>query len=301
MSDRNADVKGNGDSASRSRDAQSAARRRHRAPWSLVGLMAAFLLAGAVGCRGTRDEIPPVVRPERVEKRSLQSLKDRIILNALGWETLDAKCDVAIRNLSIPRPDNLVELTNGRISLQRPGKVNLKVPELGRAGLRLIGDGSSYRVEILGDVYSGSYGDPISAQPQHMHFMPEDVADAFDPSNLVWDKAQTLTQDPVYSHVYSLDLVQEPRPGVRMTSSITIDRRREQNLFIVKYDQDGSVRTTIRYGKVEPMSGREEEEPVEVPTVIRMDYPDDPTAIIIRLRDVRLNVELNPALFELTD
>jgi len=47
---------------------------------------------------------------------------------------------------------------------------------------------------VLEDVYRGSYGDSLSAETGRVHLMPDDLADALDPANLLWERALTLTQ-----------------------------------------------------------------------------------------------------------
>jgi len=83
-----------------------------------------------------------------------------------------------------------------------------------------------------------------------------------------------------------------------MTGSITIDRRRESNLTILKYDEDGSVRVQIVYLTVRPYSaGDDESLPAEVPTRLRLDYPQDPSIVLIQLTNVELNTKLDPDQF----
>ncbi len=262
----------------------------------LWGLVAVSVLLGAGGC-GTPGPAPSVAPVAVVEKRGLGLLTGRIQQNGAGWATLDATCDVTIYNPAIFTIGNQVVFKGGYLSFQKPGKVNLTVPEAVGGGLKLVGDGSAYRVVIVGEGYRGAYGDSLSPAFRRIHFMPDDIADALDPSGLFRERAQLLTQGPVRSQIYSVELVDAPDPWLRMTSTITIDRRREQNLIITKYDRDGSVRVVITYQAVRALTG-DDGETVEIPTVIEMVYPEDPTGIRIELRSIELHGELLPELFQ---
>jgi len=236
---------------------------------------------------------------DKVPYRSLDLLKMNIVANSRRWQTLEATCDLTILNPSIPTPNNALALRAGRIAFDRRSrKVSLAVRGIGGNRVKLVGDGSAYEATVLEDVYRGSYGDSLSAETGRVHLMPDDLADALDPANLLWERALTLTQGPLLSQIHALDFIQDPAPHLRMTGSITIDRRRESNLTILKYDEDGSVRVQIVYLTVRPYSaGDDESLPAEVPTRLRLDYPQDPSIVLIQLTNVELNTKLDPDQF----
>ncbi|MCK4283111.1 MAG: hypothetical protein KAX44_02250 [Candidatus Brocadiae bacterium] len=296
MPDKNAYPHGREQCAGRVCDGQLSDCKRHGASRLVWSLVTVSLLWGASGCRAPRPA-PSVAPVVVVEKRGLDLLKSGIKLNGAGWTSLDATCDVTIHNPAIPSIDNQLVFERGYFSFQKPGKVNLTVPMARGGGLKLVGDGSAYRVEIAGEAYRGAYGDSLSPAFRRIHFMPDDIADALDPSGLFWDRAQLLTQGAVRSQIHSVELIEEPEPWFRMTSTITIDRRREQNLIITKYDRDGSIRVHITYRTVQALTGLDDE-PVEIPTTIELIYPEDPTGIRIELRSIKLHGELRPELFQ---
>jgi len=272
--------------------------------WRLAGMTVLSLLAiGAVaaawGCAGAREPEPSLARVDKVPYRSLDVLKASIVANSGRWQTLQATCDVTILNPSIPAPSNALVLRAGRIAFDRRSrKVSLAVRGLGGNRVKLVGDGSAYEATVLEDVYRGSYGDSLSSETGRIHLMPDDLADALDPANLFWERALTLTHGPLLSQIHALDFITEPAKHFKMTGTITIDRRRESNLTILKYDEDGSVRVQIVYLTVRPYSaGDDESLPAEVPTRLRMDYPQDPTIVLLQLTNIELNTELDADRF----
>ncbi len=278
-----------------------AASLQRFAGMTVLSLLALAAVAGAMGCAGTPEPVTPLSRAERVPYRSLDLLKENIVANS-QWQTLEASCDLTILNPSIPTPGNTLILRGGRIAIDR-GSHRISLTAAGQDGsLRLVGDGSIYESALLGQVYRGKYGDSLSAEPAVIHLMPDDLADAFDPAGLFWEQAVTLTQGPLFSQIHTVDFIEEPVPQLKMTSTITIDRRRESNLTILKYDPDGSVRVQVGYLTVRPFTtGGDESVPAEIATRLRIDYPQDPTAILMQLTNVQLDVKLDQDQFTVNE
>jgi len=269
--------------------------------WPAFGAL--VVLALTCGCPATPrlPQPPSVSRTRVVKKQSLEELISRIRQNVMGWLTLDAVCDVSITSPLINLPGNRVDLTNGSITVERiNGRIHISFPAEPGGSLRVIGDGSSFAVDILDRSYRGKYGDPVTGQSDRVHLQPEDLLAVLDPSGLFLRTRQVLAQGPRFSLIYSLAFVEEPQPHVRMVSSVSIDRAGEEHMVVTTYDPDGSVRATMRVLSVATLSGLRNV-PVEIPSRIAILYPEDPTTIRIDVRKIRLNGKLAPGLFELPD
>jgi hypothetical protein len=270
---------------------------------ALAGLILSVFLLGTAGCGGT-DEQVPLPPAAQAPTLGLRETLDLVVGDARYWKTLEATCHAAIRNLRFDVPGNVVALGDGKLTVQKPGKVHLVIPGTGTARLKLVGDGRSYRVEMPvfgGDSYSGNYGDPMSAQPSRVQFLPAELVDALDPDHLLSGRAQTLTHGPQHSTVQSLDFADDPKPAIRPASRISFDRRSHRIMWVEKYDADGSARARIAFrgwSRVETLPGLEEKTAM-VPTWFYIMYYGDQTGIAIRLDDVKLNVEVDPDLFKL--
>lgn len=267
----------------------------------LVSLATFVVVLGAAGCRGE----PPRLRPPDAmvgPARSLDYLVSLLKTNAHGWASLEAECHVVIGSPRIAAPGQRAVLRDGRLVFVKPGKVNLTISRSGRVGLKLVGDGQFYHVDmpVFQDSYSGRYDGPVSAQPRRIHFLPMDLADALDPVGLLVNRAQTLTQWHRFSVIYSMDFVTEPSPAVVMANSIVMDRSRERILLLEKYNPDGSLKSRVQYQRVDTVPGAGDE-PVEMPTVLNIQYPVEETTIAIRLENVKLNAKVDPELFRLTE
>ncbi|MCK4374359.1 MAG: hypothetical protein KAX19_03485, partial [Candidatus Brocadiae bacterium] len=113
----------------------------------VVGLAAPLLLLGAGGCTSEPEGIAPVV-PVLVPARSLEYWVSLLKANARPWRSLQADCTVTIRNPRIPLPGDQAVFPDGRLQLVKPAKLNLTAPASGRALIRLVSDGRSFRVEM---------------------------------------------------------------------------------------------------------------------------------------------------------
>lgn len=265
----------------------------------VVGLAAPLLLLGAGGCKSEPEWIAPVV-PVLVPARSLEYWVSLLKANARPWWSLQADCTVTIRNPRIPLPEDQAVFADGRLQLVKPGKLNLTAPASGRARIKLVSDGRSFRVEMpfFGDSYGGQYGGPPPPQPGRIHFLPADVVDGLEPEGLLAGRGQALIQWERHSVVFSMLPVWDPEPAFVSDNTIMIDRGLERVVSIEKYAPDGSVRVRIRYARVEAVADAEGQ-PVELPTLMRIEYPAQQTSIQILLRNVELNVEVAPETFQL--
>ncbi|MHC5033549.1 MAG: hypothetical protein ACYTFZ_00730 [Planctomycetota bacterium] len=279
-----------------------AVRARDSGALALAGLILLVLLVGMAGCGGT-DEVVPLPAAAQAPTLTLRETLDLIVRDARYWRTLESTCHVAIRSSRFDVPRNVVDLRNGKLTVQKPGKVHLVIPGTGTVRLKLVGDGRSYRVEMPvfgGDTYSGNYGEPMSVQPSRVQFVPAEVVDALSPDHLLAGRAQTLTHGPQLSTVQSLEFVDDPEPAIRPANLIAFDRTSHRIARVDKYDADGSARASIVFrgwSRVEALPGIEEKTAI-VPTWFHIMYYGDQTGITIRLEDVKLNVEVDQDLFE---
>ena len=266
---------------------------------ALAAALVAALAVGSLGCRGEEQRISPAA-PMVAPARDLDYTVSTLDADARGWVSLSAPCEVIIVSPQIPVPTRQARFGDGRIVIEKPGKVSITMSDRGQMVLRLVGDGEGYRVDmpVFGDAYSGSYGGSVTPQPRRIHFMPEDVAAAFDPRGLLADSAQAITQWEQYSGLYNLQFVETPRPRVRIVSSMIVDRRNSQIVRAERYNEDGSVRVRISYARVETLMDSANN-PVAVPTQVRLEYPAEQTAVLIALHNIELNKRPGPEVFAL--
>ena len=266
---------------------------------AVAAVLVAALAVGSLGCRGKEQRISPAT-PMVAPARDLDYTVSALDADARGWASLSAPCEVIIRSPQINVPARQARLGDGRIIIEKPGKVNITMSNRDQMVLRLVGDGERYRVEmpVFSDAYSGSYGGPATPQPRRIHFMPEDVAAAFDPRSLLADSAQAITQWEQYTGLYNLQFVETPRKHVRIVSSLIVDRRTNQLFSAERYNEDGSVRVRISYSRIETLMDSAGN-PVAVPTQVRLDYPAEQTAVLVGLRNIELNKKPGPEVFAL--
>ena len=187
------------------------------------------------------------------------------------------------------------------------------------------GDGENYKVQmpVFADStpYGGRYGESVTMSPNRVHFLPEDVADALDLEDLFTGKGQVLRAYPAgwdlfqgsfetppildlaTWHIDSVVTTELPHPAIRVVNSLTIDRRTEQILRLDKFRLwDGSLRTRIWYANHRPVKAGPNLN-VEVPGEIMFWYPEplEGTVIRMRLNRVKLNMEIPPERFALSE
>ena len=222
--------------------------------------------------------------------------------NSSRWRSLSADCDVIIRSRLIRTQGNQVVFRRGRLAIRKPGQISLVAPAVGQARMRMVGDGSRYQVSMsaFGLNYAGAYGDPRPTRQTGIHIGPDDVVGAFDLTDLFADKVQTQVQGPLWSTIYSLTRVTAPEPRVLIANAVTVDRQNGRILTYMRYNQgergtqDGSLRVEARMAGYQRLAGAGLA-PADVPTSVWIGYGG--TSMMIRLRNVRLNVQLGDDLF----
>ena len=93
-----------------------------------------------------------------------------------------------------------------------------------------------------------------------------------------------------------------PRPAIKTVNSVAIARQTQEMLRLDKFRWDGSLRTRIWYAHHRPVRAGPQTN-VEVPGEIMICYPEplEGTVIRIRFRRIKLNVEIDPRRFSLTE
>ena len=273
----------------------------------------------AAGCAPTLDvQEPPAAA--QLQQRSLSELKAGLLTNDAAFRTLEADCRAVLVSPFIRRPSRLE--MSGKLYLSKPGQVRLTLGGPGKTYVELVGDGQSYvvRMPALGDLaYGGRYGDPIEYAVNRIHFMPDDLADAFDFNSLLsgkslvsraypprWESVTTEAQEPPVSPAaWVIDAIvvdERQQPPVSVCSSVLIDRTTEQLRRLDKFHWDGSLRTRIWYKSFGVTRGPDGN-PVRVPGELVIWYPPplEGTIIGLALRNQKINVPIPEGTFNLEE
>ncbi len=276
------------------------------------------LLLAAGGCAGGPAELREPPSTGEVQEKSLAELKERLISNDAAFLTLTADCQAAITSPLLRQPPQLN--ISGKLMLEKPGKIRLKLSGPGQTYIELVGNGEEYvvRMPIFRNLpYSGKYDEPIKPVADRIHFMPDDLAQALNMMSLLEGKTQVLKAYPrrwdivagdiqnpvVYPPTWTIDSIVaagEPEVGLKVLNSILIDRTTEEVLRLDKFRWDGSLRTRIWYS--EPTTARKPDgEPVRVPgeLLIWYPYPLEGTLIRLRLTNHKVHVPVPADAFDL--
>lgn len=269
---------------------------------TLVTAVAVLLTAA---CSSTPDSTESPWRsgaapPEGLPQRRLEGIKKSVRSEAALWNTLTARCQVAISSPIIRMGENNRVTVQGTLWLKKPGMVRMELDRRDRELATLVGDGRRYLVNMPmfqgSPVYRGTYGDELTVRSDRLLFMPDDLAAALDLGNLFTDKAQVLRTyvAPPQWHVDSLQFSQDP-PDIWATSSLVINRNSGQPSLQERYERDGELRTRIRYHSRTLVPAGSQE--VQIPDRFTLEYPKQHTFIAIKLTDIRLNQQLSDDRF----
>ena len=298
------------------------ARRNYGRLLSMCWLaVAALTIWTASGCKSApaAPQLPFETGP--LKETSLAALKQVIAGNAAMLNTMTAECDVAIQSDILRAPGQTkIELTRGRLVIAKPKKVYLQFTKAGQVAMKLVGDQMNYQVEmpVKGISYSGKYGEPVMPTPGRLHFLPEDLADAFDLNDVFAQKAQVLRGYPAgwdlfpgglldarvapgLWHIDSLEVVEKPEPGLRIVNSILIDRATDRIVRLDKFRPDGTLRTRIWYVNHQMVPSGPGKTNIEVPSEILIWYPSplERTVIHIRMDHMKVNISVSEKQFTL--
>jgi len=287
--------------------------------WLAIGGL--WVLFACAGC-GSAPEERPTARPTgQLRQMDLSELRDRIVANGGRFWSLTADCDVVLRSPAIPLVPPEIQLS-GTLELRKPGKVHVVLGSPKAPAIELIGDGKNYvvRMRTAQDTppYGGEYGAELMPVPGRIHFVPEDLSDALEPEGLFAGAAQVLRAYPagwnVFAgsftkplddvaawHIDSLAITEQPKPAIRLVNSITIDGLTEQIIRIDKFRWDGSLRTRIWFCNTTPVPVADTT--VEIPSEIMLWYPPplEDTMVYLRLKKIKVNVEIPDTTFTLTE
>jgi len=293
----------------------------------LAGAACLAIVCGAVGCRNG-SQLPTDLPHELARQADLGMLLQGIRADFGTIATLTADCKVAIRTPVI-RDQRQVQLS-GKLYLKKVYResgddqvkilLNLTFPG-GVTGVKLVGDGTNYKVRmpglqppLSGVDYDGRYGDDIVPVPGRLHFMPDDLIDALCPDQLLLGKAQVLraypygwdwfagtTRAPNFSpaswHIDSVGMVDRPEYPFKILNSLMIDPNNERITRVEKFRLDGSLRVRMwlfEYRLVKA-AGRD----IMVPGQILIWYPPplEKSAILLEFDRMKTNVPIEDDKF----
>ena len=272
----------------------------HRAAAVGAGLVCAVLgLAALTSCNKG-----PLIAPTTQVSGAYEPLDYWIGLiagDARRWRTLKSDCVIMVRNPRIPRPGNQVAFSSGTLLIdKRGGKVRLEATRArNEMLLRVVGDGELFRADlpVFRDSYGGTYTDTRPVQMAHVPILPADVASAFDPLALLAGRARLITQWERFTAIDSILLVHNPEPDFVKTSALLIDRMTERISTVEKYAANGRLRSRVTITQTSTLTTGDGES-ASVPTDFLIEYPDARTVIRIVLTKPRLNVAIDPELFD---
>ncbi|KPK65396.1 MAG: hypothetical protein AMK73_03130 [Planctomycetes bacterium SM23_32] len=266
-----------------------------------VASVLALLLMAAPGCGGGAGELSPPAAVT-LPPRTLDYVTAVLQTNSRRWMTLQAACRVTVASPQIPQPGNRVTFRSGRLYFQKPGKVHLRVPDSGDPSLKIVGDGQAYQAQmpVFEDRYSGLYGDPVVSRPRRIHFLPADIAYALEPADALRGMGLAFKQTEQFAAIDCLDFVTEPEPSLKVVSSVLFGKRTDTVPQVETFGDDGAIRSRVSRLLIRAEPGLHDE-PVPLPHALLIIYPQERTSILMALTDLKLNAELNPELFELTE
>jgi len=265
-----------------------------RARWAGLVLLALLPVAAAVaGCNGVKNQ-PDAPRQQVIGRRSKDYWWSLLRGRDAAWTWLDARCDVTIASPLIDTASKSVRFRGGRLVVQKPDRVYLRVPRSGDLRLLLAGDGGAFRAELpsFRESFSGTYADPVVPQPGRIHIMPADVAHAFCPWAILTGRVPVLTEGPRYSSLSVIEPVDDSEtPDVAVTAAVTLDRATDAIWAIDKYQEQGGIRAVISYPHRTAVT-LENDRSVSIPTGVLIAYPIEETRILLMLEDVKLDQPL---------
>ena len=276
---------------------------RNSSNWRLGGLAVIALLPALVilaGCAA--EQRPEKQRPQpqvMVAPRGATYWLGLLQGDAASWSSLEADCTMLITSPRIETPTQRVQLAGGRLDIQKPGKICLRMPKSGDLALLLVGDGSTFSVDapVLQNRYGGDYEDDLIPQPRRIHVLPADIVDAFDPMAVLGDRVVTVAEDEQLSLLLAHEPVEKPTPHLRTTGIITFNRKTESIFSITKYDSDGSIRVrVVLMGQTAVATGPNLG--TRVPSQLLISYPKEQTGVLVRLSNIQLDVPMDDDLFQ---
>ncbi|MFO7958496.1 MAG: hypothetical protein R6X33_15515 [Candidatus Brocadiia bacterium] len=276
-----------------------------RASFCVTALV--VLAAALWGCSGEPELMDPPARTPGPP--DLEAVLDRIGTNASKWRTLDAECNVTISSAYLRGQGGQITRRGGRLRILKPGKIMLRVPEKGELAIGMVGDGERYTLNmpVFGESYSARYGSPLPVDQLRITFMPDDLVDALDYTNLFGPrrKVPVIRQMGGLYVIDCLRMVTEPKADLYVDSSLTFEPNSNNVMMYRKYQPDGSLRAEIRYpgwDLYQAAPGEDDRQAAaRLPGRLWLAYPPSRTLIMITLEDVTLNEELDPAQFELEE
>jgi hypothetical protein len=178
------------------------------------------------------------------------------------------------------------------------------------------------RIPALQQEYAGTVGQPHSSgrpriEPPVLPIRPDDIGKGLAPWAAFWNRVQVIKQDISYLEagnrlveILSLDFAgaDTPEARIRVSSTLLVDRESRHPMRLYAYGPQDAPRAIIVYGqfqeggfntvkdgKVQPGP------PVTLAKEIWVGFPETASSIRLQLSEIRINVPISPAMFDLVD
>lgn len=239
--------------------------------------IAATLLTGCAAVEHVPAGPPKVLTVEEV--------REGVTSNSKKISTLKAKAKITFMSRDLKDPLNCT----GYIRLERPKRLRIICSKLFSTIFDVVSNGSEFWLYVPKEkkLYRGRSDQDI--RYLGLRFSPNEIAGILENGEVFQDS--TVTSFEVHAEHWHIDLM---NPRELTQHHLVVDR---YNLNLVRfetYNPDGTLRMKALFDDFEDIDG------CNIPERIEVYWPRRNTKLIIRLKDVRLNEELNPNIFRFT-
>lgn len=228
--------------------------------------------------------------PERIflgppKVLTVEEVQEEVTANSLKITSLKAKAKITLMSRELKDP----LVCTGHIRLERPKRLRIICSKMFRTIFNVMSDGREFWLHVPGEkrLYHGLSNQDITYLG--LKFSPNDVAGILEIEEVFKDTA--VTSFEVHPEHWHIELI---NPLKLTEHHLVIERR---TLHVIRFDSfnpDGSLRMKALLGDYRNING------CHVPQRIEVYWPRGDTRLILQLKGLRLNEELDPKIFRFT-
>lgn len=258
-----------------------------------------LILSLSIGCASIKNRFPtdnlfgkkeplskPVVNLENAKDLSFLQVKESIISEGMKFKGLKAKVDITIESPEI----NGAFKCKGNLVLQKPDKIRVIGSKLARTVFDMISDGDNFWVYLPKDrtVYSGKCN-TVRNPDNKVYIFPNDIAELLNYDKALEGKYAFMETWPAFWFVHVLDKKEEEFVPY---SRLKIDRVESRVTELVLFNEESTIKAYATFDDYSIIDNH------VIPKAVQINWPGTKTTIKIIFKDISLNDNLKPEIFQ---
>ncbi len=228
----------------------------------------------------------PSIDLSKVQTLSFTEVKETILAERSGFNTLKAKADLIITSPEIKGEFRC----KGVVRFQKPGMLRVIGSKLARTAFDMLSDGEDYWFYLPNEkvVYTGKC-DTSKKRDSSVYISPDDIAAFIEYDKLFEGRSAYMETLPAFWLVHVLD---RKGDAVVPYSKLRMSRIDNSITELTMFKPDCSIKALASFHDYAEINGQ------SIPEAMQIHWPDTDTSLILDLNNIVINEPLKPEIFQ---